>query len=119
MEAMFRDYKSGGYQMEATQANDERFLALVLLVAIAYTVATEQGKRMRQKGLAQYIARVKEPGRVERRHSDFCLGLYGSLWVESMQLWGESAAQLMALKPQKRPFYLRGLRAMSLIQAAL
>ena len=119
IEAMFRDYKTGGYQMEATQANDERFLALVLLMAIAYTTATEQGKQIRKKGIAKYIARVKEPKRVERRHSDFWLGLYGSLWVESMQVWGELAAQLMALKPQKRSFYLRGLRAMSLIQAAL
>jgi Transposase DDE domain len=118
IEPMFRDFKSGGYCMEATQANDERFLALVLLIAMAYTIASERGKRIRCQGIAKYIARVKEPKRVQRRHSDFWLGLYGSLWVESMQIWGEWAEQLMALKPQKRPFYLRGLRTMSLMQSA-
>jgi hypothetical protein len=118
IEPMFRDFKSGGYCMEATQANDERFLALVLLIAMAYTIASERGQRIRCKGIAKYIGRVKEPKRVQRRHSDFWLGLYGSLWVESMQIWGEWAEQLMALKPQKRPFYLRGLRAMSLMQSA-
>jgi hypothetical protein len=118
IEPMFRDFKSGGYCMEATQANGERFLALVLLIAMAYTIATERGKRVRCQGIAKYIARVKEPERVERRHSDFWLGLYGSLWVESMQIWSEWAEQLMALKPQKRPFYLRGLRAMRLLQSA-
>lgn len=118
IEPMFRDFKSGGYCMEATQATGERFLALVLLIAMAYTVATERGKRVRCQGIAKYVARVKEPKRVERRHSDFWLGLYGSLWVESMQICSEWAEQLMALKPQKRPFYLRGLRAMNLMQSA-
>ena len=118
IEAMFRDFKSGGYNMEATQVNDERFLALVLLIAMAYTIATERGKAIRCKRVAQYVARTQEPRRVQRRHSDFWLGLYGSLWLESMQSWADWAEQLMALKPQKRPFFQRGLRAMTLIQSA-
>jgi hypothetical protein len=77
IEPMFRDFKSGGYCMEATQANGERFLALVLLIAMAYTLASERGKRIRCKGIAKYIGRVKEPKRVQRRHSDFWLGHCG------------------------------------------
>lgn len=118
IEAMFKDFKSGGYNLEATQANGERFLALVLLIAMAYTLATMRGGRIRHKRVAQYVARTKEPGREQRRHSDFWLGLYGSLWLESMHSWSDWAAQLMALKPQKQPFFQRGLRAMSLIQSA-
>ena len=118
IEAMFKDFKSGGYNLESTQVNDERFLALVLLIAMAYTLATERGKRIRCKRVAPYIARTQEPGRMQRRHSDFWLGLYGSLWLESMQVWSDWAEQLMELKPQKRPFFQRGLRAMNLIQSA-
>jgi hypothetical protein len=36
-----------------------------------------------------------------------------------MDLWSSWAEQLMLLKPQKRHFFLQGLRAMSLIQPAL
>jgi Transposase DDE domain len=118
IEAMFKDFKSGGYNLESTQVNDERFLALVLLIAMAYTLATERGKSIRHKRVAQYVARTQEPRRVQRRHSDFWLGLYGSLWLESMQVWSDWAEQLMELKPQKRPFFQRGLRAMNLIQSA-
>ena len=110
--------RSGGYNLESTQVNDERFLALVLLIAMAYTLATERGKRIRCKRVAPYIAPTQEPRRVQRRHSDFWLGLYGSLWLESMQVWSDWAEQLMELKPQKRPFFQRGLRAMNLIQSA-
>lgn len=119
IEPMFKDFKSGGYNLESCQATGQRFHALVLLVAMAYTLATEQGKRMRHRQIQHYIGRVPELKRSQKRHSDFWLGLYGQLWVSSMDLWSHWAEQLMQLKPQKRSFFLRGLRAMSLIQSAL
>ncbi len=37
IEAMFRDCKSGGYNLEGSQANAQRLTNLILLIAIAYT----------------------------------------------------------------------------------
>ncbi|WP_019505573.1 transposase [Pleurocapsa sp. PCC 7319] len=39
IEAMFKDCKSGGYNLEQCQGNDKRLLSLILLIAIAYTCA--------------------------------------------------------------------------------
>lgn len=114
---MFRDFKSGGYDLEACHANAQRLSALVLLVAIAYTTTVEQGAKMRRKQVERYVARPKEPKRAQQRHSCFWIGLYGQLWIEAMENWSAWAEQLMALKPQKRPFFLRGLQAMRLIQS--
>ena len=39
IEAMFKDCKTGGYNLEGSQANTQRLTNLVLLIAIAYTVS--------------------------------------------------------------------------------
>jgi hypothetical protein len=36
IEEMFRDYKSGGYYLEATALKCQRVMALILLIALAY-----------------------------------------------------------------------------------
>jgi hypothetical protein len=36
---MFRDYKSGGYYLEATALKCQRVMALILLIALAYNSA--------------------------------------------------------------------------------
>ena len=118
IEPMFKDFKTGGYNLETCRATGQRFQALVLLVAIAYTLTTEQGKRIRRKHIQHYVGRVSESTRPQKRHSDFWIGLYGQLWISSMDLWSNWAQQLMQLKPQKRYFFQCGLRAMSLIQSA-
>ncbi|MEP0925240.1 IS4 family transposase [Leptolyngbya sp. FACHB-711] len=119
IEPMFKDFKTGGYNLENCRATGQRFLALVLLVSIAYTLTTEQGKRIRRKQIQHYIGRVKEPNRAQKRHSNFWIGLYGQLWIASMDLWFTWAEELMHLKPQKRRFFRQGLRAMSLIHSVL
>ena len=43
IEAMFKDCKTGGYNLEQCQGNDQRLMALVLLIAIAYTCAISRG----------------------------------------------------------------------------
>jgi IS4 transposase len=43
IEMMFKDCKTGGYNLEDTQVNEERFLALLVLVVIAYSLATLAG----------------------------------------------------------------------------
>jgi hypothetical protein len=119
IEALFKDYKSGGYHLEACHADLRRFNALLVLIAIAYLISTIQGRCIRKKQVQHYIARVTEPQRTTNRHSNFWIGLYGRLWIEPLNLWPTLATQLMALKPQKRPFFQRGLNAIVLIQSAL
>lgn len=119
IEPLFKDLKSGGYHIEDCKADPRRLTALLVLMAIAYSIATIQGQQIRKKQVQQYIGRVKEPKRSHPRHSLFWIGLYGSLWIESFDLWFTLAEKLMALKPQKRRFFQRGLNAISLIQSAL
>lgn len=71
IEPMFKDFKTGGYNLENCRATGQRFLALVLLVAIAYTLTLEQGNRLRWKQIQHYVGRVSEPKRLQKRHSDF------------------------------------------------
>lgn len=117
IEAMFKDCKSGGYNLEDSYACDNRLLSLVLLIAIAYTCAIRSGEKFKQKGVQNYICRVQELQRTYRRHSNFWVGLYGQLWVDSMDIWSELATELMRLKPNKLNDFNRGLQAMRLIQS--
>jgi hypothetical protein len=118
IEQLFKDCKTGGYNLEATQVNDQRFLALVLLIALAYALATFHGQRLRQLRVDHYAGRRQEHQDKTRRQSDFSLGLYGQRWIFSMELWHEWAGQLMALKPHKRLFFQRGLQSLFLMQKA-
>mgnify|MGYP006267107627 CR=1 FL=1 len=89
-----------------------------LELAIAYTSATIEGQQIQRKGGQKYVGRVKESGRIERRHSSFYIGLYGRTWVNFMYPYKDLITDLMTLARNKRPFYQRGLRAMELILAA-
>ncbi|MGD1701582.1 transposase [Dapis sp. BLCC M229] len=51
IEAMFKDYKSGGYNLEASKANETRLNNLILLIAISYTISSFQGKKIKNKGV--------------------------------------------------------------------
>jgi hypothetical protein len=53
IEPMFRDFKSGGYNLEDCRLTGQRFLAIVLLITIAYTLATNQGKTMPYRQVQQ------------------------------------------------------------------
>lgn len=119
IEAMFRDCKTGGYNLESTHADGQRLIALILLIAIAYTCAVLVGRNSRSSGLQKYVARLKELRRLHRRHSAFWVGLYGQLWIGAMEFWADLADELMRLKPSKLPYFQQGLRAMTLIQSAL
>ncbi|MEH1848413.1 MAG: IS4 family transposase [Nostoc sp.] len=119
IEAMFKDYKTGGYNLESTYADGQRLIALILLIAIAYTCAILAGRNSRKMGLQKYVGRLKELQRSQHRHSIFWVGLYGQLWVGAMEFWTDLADDLMRLKPSKLPYFQKGLRAMTLIQSAL
>ncbi len=76
IEEMFRDFKSGGYNLEGTKVSDKRLMTLILLVTLAYCQATLSGEIIKNKGIAKYVGRVKEKGRNQKRHSNFYLGLH-------------------------------------------
>jgi hypothetical protein len=57
---MFNDYKTGGYNLEHTKVNEARFLALVLLITIAYSWATIHGQWINKLGIEIYAGRINE-----------------------------------------------------------
>ncbi|NEO00767.1 MAG: IS4 family transposase [Moorea sp. SIO3I7] len=118
IEEMFRDFKTGGYNIEDTKVEGKRLISLVLLIAIAYTSSTIQGQQIKRQGIQNYVGRVKENGRRERRHSSFYIGLYGQTWVKFKDCCLELVTELMRLNPNKRKYYQRGIRARLLIESA-
>ncbi len=118
IEAMFKDCKSGGYNLEDSKASVERLTSLVLLIAIAYTCAGLRGQSIKSKGQQRYIGRLKELKRMTRRHSNFWIGLYGQMWIAALESCSDWIRNLIRIRPNKRIFFQRGLRAMALIQTA-
>ena len=92
---------------------------MVVLIAIAYTATALKGKFLKKTGQAKYIARLKDKKRVERRHSDFWVGLYGSMWINAWDFCCDLVQVMMNSSPHKRQNYQRGLTAMYLIEASL
>ncbi len=115
---MFRDFKSGGYNLEETNVSRQRLISLILLISLAYTAATISGQKIKRIGVQKYVGRIKESGRNVRRHSSFYIGLYGSNWVNFIEETSELVAQLLILSPNKLPCYQQGQRAMRLILSA-
>jgi hypothetical protein len=118
IEAMFRDCKSGGYNLEDSKASVERLTSLVLLIALAYTCAGLQGQFIKLSGQQKYVSRLKELKRMTRRHSNFWVGLYGQMWIAALEACSDWVRNLIRLRANKRTFFQKGLRAMNLIQAA-
>lgn len=119
IEQFFKDCKTGGYNLEDTKVNEIRFLALVLLIVIAYSLATMHGQRMQKLGVEVYAGRIQEDRDSFPRQSDFSFSLYGQRWIYGMELWADWALKLIALKPHKRLYFQRGFQALSLIQQAM
>jgi hypothetical protein len=119
IEEMFRDFKGGGYNLEGTNLEGQHLIALIVLIAIAYTFSGLNGKKIKQMGIQKYVGRVKESGRIEPRHSHFYIGLYGRTWVQFMTSCAETVSELLQLSPNKRNFYKKGMRAMKLIYSTL
>lgn len=113
----FKDCKSGGDNLENCKASEERLTRIVLLIALAYTCAGLQGQKIK-RGQQKYVNRLQELRRIDRRHSNFWVGLYGQMWIAAMDLCGDWLGQLMIIRRNKLPDFHRGLRAMSpLLQA--
>lgn len=119
IESMFKDCKSGGYNLEGCYACQPRLSAIVLLIAIAYTTAIIQGINIKTSGCERYICRPKEAHRIHRRHSYFWIGLYGQSWLNNLLLCIDWVGQWMRSNRNKRLYHQRGLKAIDLIQPVL
>jgi hypothetical protein len=119
IEAMFKDCKTGGYNLEGCQASPERLIALMIVIALAMTSAWLQGKRTRLQRQEKYVCRPQETGRTRRRHSNFWIGLYGENWLIAFDYCQEWVESMIGLVRNKKSFYQRGLRAIKLIQQPL
>ena len=119
IEEMFKDCKTGGYNLEGSKAAEKRLSSIILLIAIAYSIAIVRGLKIKHMGVQKYVCRVKESGRTERRHSTFRVGLSGEMWVKNLELCADWLPDLMKLNPNKLKHYQRGLRAAELIQSKL
>ena len=115
---MFKDCKTGGYNLEGAQASIERLTRLVLLIAIAYTHSTLKGQSIRAKGQSEYMERMRKVKQTLTKNSNFWIGLYGSSWIISHHFMRDWVEELMRLNLNKLTFYQRGQRAMSIIQQA-
>lgn len=115
IEEMFKDFKSGGYNLEGTKVSSHRLISLILIIVFAYSLATFKGQSIKRKGVQKYVGRVKEYGRNKRRHSSFYIGLYGQSWVDFIVGSWNIVEELMRISSNKLEYYLRGLRAMNLI----
>ncbi len=119
IEAMFKDCKTGGYNLEGSKANPDKLIRLILLIALAMTTAWLQGERTVLQRQQSYVCRSQKKGRTKKRHSNFWIGLYGQNWIVAFhecQVWVE---ELIGSIRNKQAFYRRGLRAMALIQQTL
>lgn len=59
IEAMFKDCKTGGDNLEGSQANPEKLVRLILLIALAMTCAWLQGQRTLLQRQQTYVCRTQ------------------------------------------------------------
>ena len=119
IEAMFKDCKTGGYNLEGCQASPDKLISLMILIALAMTSAWLRGKRSQLQGQEKYVCRPEEKGRNRRRHSKFWIGLYGENWLIAHDGCREWVESMMSLVRNKQSFYQKGLRAIKLIEQPL
>jgi len=119
IEMMFRDCKSGGYNLESTRVSPPRLLALVFLMTLAYWLATRYDRRLQESHIESYLGRSDLTPQGFPHHSVFSLGLSGYAWSQSLLLWRDWMLALMKLKPHKSLDSQRGLEARSLVRQGL
>jgi hypothetical protein len=115
IEEMFRDCKSGGYNLEGSGLRGDRLIKMILLMAIAYTWAIFQGTKIHTLQIQKYVSRRSEPRKKYRRRSTFGVGCDGEQWVNYLEQHSLEIQELMKLTRNKRRFYQQGIQAATLI----
>ena len=118
IEMMFRDCKTGGYNLEGSKANPARLTNLILLIAIAYTQSTLDGIKYQLTSSSQYFGRSKKLRGNTSNASRFWLGRYADDWLMMIDLMSESLGFIMLHRPQHRLNFLKGLSATTLVASS-
>ena len=118
IEMMFRDCKTGGYNLEGSKANSARLTNLILLIAIAYTQSTLDGIEYQSTSSSQYFGRSKKLRGNTSTASRFWLGRYADDWLMMIDLMSESLGFIMLHRPQHRLNFLKGLSATTLVASS-
>lgn len=118
IEMMFRDCKTGGYNLEGSKANPARLINLILLIAIAYTQSTLAGIKYQLTSSSQYFGRSKKLRGNTSTASLFWLGRYADDWLMMIDLMSESLGFIMLHRPQHRLNFLKGLSATTLVASS-
>ena len=114
IEEMFRDLKSGGYNLEGSKLGKAQLNSLMIVVAIAYTSATLQGKKIKRMGIQKYVARPENIGRFCRRHSSFYIGQHLHHWLRLKDLCQKTIEKLLHFNRRSLNHYKKGQRAINL-----
>jgi hypothetical protein len=114
---MFRDCKSGGYNLKGTGLRGNRLNSIILVMYLAYLKSTLQGDEINKPQRQKYVFRPNETGRIYRRRSTLGVGLDGENWVKNLEQYHQWAAELTSKSPHKRRFYLRGIRVQTIIRS--
>lgn len=112
IEEMFRDFKSGGYNLEGSKLAPQHLSKLIIIIAIAYTSATIQGKKIKDKGIQKYVTRPEKRYKGQRRHSSFYVGQHLYYWLGLHQMFQKSVEELMQFSRYRLQDYIKGQRAM-------
>jgi hypothetical protein len=115
IEEMFRDCKTGGYNLEGSGLRGDRLVKIILLMALVYSSAIFQGTEIQKKQVQKYVSRRKDKCQKYRRRSIFGLGQDGEQWVNYLDKHSESVRELIPLTRNRRPFYQQGIRAATLM----
>jgi len=114
IEEMFRDLKSGGYNLEGSKLAPQHLSKLIIVIAIAYTSATVQGKKIKDMGIQKYITRPEKRYKGQRRHSSFYVGQHLYYWLQLHQMFQKSIEELMQFSRYRLKDYIKGQRAIEL-----
>jgi hypothetical protein len=61
IEAMFKDCKTGGYNLEGSQASSDRLIRLIFLIALAMSAAWLQGQHTSTRGNLPIFVAQRRP----------------------------------------------------------
>lgn len=113
LESIFKDFKTGVYNLEGSQASIQCFTNSILLIAISYISSYYRGQIIKKNGYQNYICRFTELRRKERINNHFWVIIYGNLWTIAGYYLFEIVENIINLNPQKKPNYRKRLIAIS------
>jgi len=118
IEEMFRDCKTGGYNLEGSGLKGDRLIKIILLMALVYSSAIFQGTEIQKKQVQKYVSRRKDKRQEYRRRSIFGIGQDAEEWANYLDRYSLEVQELMKLSRNKRRFYQQGIRAATLIRSS-